>query len=524
MSRCLHLLTFSFLKPTFLFLNLCWNDLALQASLQALEAVMLYLLYESASGLSLFLVRQYEDIGRKAKGLQAAMADFKLFSSMVELVSFIPFATNEDALDYNMKLAAGEIHDTLRQFLSLNLPAAPADGSKPTFILGTPDVKLATVLSDNMHIPCQTNEAVQELCRGVRTHFVRLIADLDKAKLRQSELALGHAFSRSKVQYDSTRADNMVMQCVALLDQMDKDTNTLAMRVREWYGGHFPELAEFVKDHGAFGRIILEFGRKDAIANADATVRQKLIDILEEDESVADAIISAAKTSMGMDIADVDLASISAFAARVVEQSAYKGELSAYLHDKMGDVAPTLEALVGDRVGARLITRAGSLTNLAKCPASTVQVLGAEKALFRALKTRGRTPKYGLIYHTSFIGRAETANKGRISRFLANKCAIASRIDCFSEGKPNPAFGDALRNQVEERMQFYATGKPPARAIDAMATATHAPVEEIEEVPLPVAAPEASPVAEEVAPSADLAVRPKKSSKKAKTGKKKSSN
>ena len=98
----------------------------------------------------------------------------------------------------------------------------------------------------------------------------------------------------------------------------------------------------------------------------------------------------------------------------------------------MTGVAPNLASLIGDTVGARLISHAGSLVNLAKYPASTVQILGAEKALFRALKTRGNTPKYGLIFHSSFIGKAQTRDKGRISRYLANKCSLASRIDYFS--------------------------------------------------------------------------------------------
>jgi RNA processing factor Prp31 len=91
------------------------------------------------------------------------------------------------------------------------------------------------------------------------------------------------------------------------------------------------------------------------------------------------------------------------------------------------------------------------LTNLAKYPASTVQILGAEKALFRALKTKGNTPKYGLIFHSTFIGRAGAKNKGRISRYLANKCSIASRIDCFSDTLTGK-FGDELREQVSSGM------------------------------------------------------------------------
>lgn len=114
-----------------------------------------------------------------------------------------------------------------------------------------------------------------------------------------------------------------------------------------------------------------------------------------------------------------------------------------------------------------MYSQAGSLTNLAKAPASTVQILGAEKALFRALKTKGNTPKYGLIYHSTFIGRADAKNKGRISRYLANKCSIATRIDSFSDA-PSRLYGERLREQVEERLQFYETGQAPRRNIDVM--------------------------------------------------------
>jgi len=111
--------------------------------------------------------------------------------------------------------------------------------------------------------------------------------------------------------------------------------------------------------------------------------------------------------------------------------------------------------------------QAGSLTNLAKAPASTVQILGAEKALFRALKTKGNTPKYGLIYHSTFIGRADAKNKGRISRYLANKCSIATRIDSFAD-EPSSVYGQKLRDQVEERLKFYETGAAPRKNIDVM--------------------------------------------------------
>merc|ERR1712079_909543 len=197
---------------------------------------------------------------------------------------------------------------------------------------------------------------------------------------------------------------------------------------------------------------------------------QDLFEKLEEvlmDSARAQAIIDASKSSMGMDISPVDLLNIEMFASRVIGITEYRKELSTYLRSKMSVVAPNLAVLIGDTVGARLISHAGSLTNLAKCPASTVQILGAEKALFRALKTKGNTPKYGLIFHSSFIGRAESKNKGRISRYLANKCSIATRIDSFSD-EPCAAYGEKLREQVEERLKFYEVGAQPRKNIDVM--------------------------------------------------------
>lgn len=153
---------------------------------------------------------------------------------------------------------------------------------------------------------------------------------------------------------------------------------------------------------------------------------------------------------------------VTTFASKVVSLANYRKTLHSYLVSKMGIVAPNLGVLIGEMVGARLISHAGSLTNLSKYPASTVQILGAEKALFRALKTKSNTPKYGLIYHASAIGRASQKNKGRISRFLANKCSIASRIDNFSEA-PTTRFGEALKSQVEERLKFYDSGAAPTK-------------------------------------------------------------
>jgi nucleolar protein 56 len=198
-----------------------------------------------------------------------------------------------------------------------------------------------------------------------------------------------------------------------------------------------------------------------------------MFDQIEEivmDSSKTKAIYDASKASMGMDISPIDLINIQLFSSRVIDMFEYRKKLQEYLKSKIGQVCPNLASLIGDHVAARLISHAGSLTNLAKYPASTIQILGAEKALFRALKTKSNTPKYGLIFHSTFIGRAATANKGRISRYLANKCAIASRIDCFSE-IPTQVFGEMLHQQVEDRLKFFEDGKLPPKNADIMKSA-----------------------------------------------------
>lgn len=144
-----------------------------------------------------------------------------------------------------------------------------------------------------------------------------------------------------------------------------------------------------------------------------------------DDAGIAQSILDAAKVSMGQDLSETDLENVMTFSKRVVSLAVYRKALYDYLVGKMGVVAPNLAALLGEVIAARLISHAGSLTNLSKYPASTVQILGAEKALFRALKTKGNTPKYGLLYHSSFIGRAGQRNKGRISRFLVSHLAAS---------------------------------------------------------------------------------------------------
>jgi nucleolar protein 58 len=150
---------------------------------------------------------------------------------------------------------------------------------------------------------------------------------------------------------------------------------------------------------------------------------------------------------MGTEITQEDLDNIQLLAEQVVGFTEYRQQLSSYLSARMQAIAPNLTELVGELVGARLISHAGSLMNLAKSPASTIQILGAEKALFRALKTKHDTPKYGLIYHASLVGQATGKNKGKIARMLAAKAAIGLRVDALSDWSQE---GEGKGDDVDE--------------------------------------------------------------------------
>ncbi|KQK14809.1 nucleolar protein 56 [Brachypodium distachyon] len=425
----------------------------------------LHLLFESASGYALFHAHGIDEIGQSVDAVRSSVLDIKRFSKAVKLVGFTPFASAVDALNQCNAISEGIMTDELRNFLELNLPKVK-EGKKAKFSVGVVEPKVGSHITEATGIPCQSNEYVQELLRAVRLHFDQFIDQLKPADLEKAQLGLGHSYSRAKVKFNVNRVDNMVIQAIFLLDTLDKDVNSFSMRVREWYGWHFPELVKIVNDNYLYAKLAKFVVNKSDLSEKDIPALADLIG----DEDKAKEIVEAAKASMGQDLSPVDLINVQQFAQRVMNLSEYRKNLYEYLVTKMNDIAPNLTSLIGEMVGARLISHAGSLSNLAKCPASTLQILGAEKALFRALKTRGNTPKYGLIFHSSFIGRASTKNKGRMARYLANKCSIASRIDCYSD-LSSSIFGQKLREQVEERLDFYDKGVAPRKNLDVMKAA-----------------------------------------------------
>ncbi|KAF1946563.1 Nop domain-containing protein [Clathrospora elynae] len=477
-----------------------------------------YLLHESPVGYAVFkVVMQPDTIGSRLKEVQAAVQDLDKFGKTVELVGLAPFQGTQDALAEINDISEGILSDFLRATLETNLPKA---GKKKTITLGVSEKNLAgSIKASFPNLSCETSdtsEVVSDLLRGLRQHSGKLIKKLQPGDIDRSILGLGHAYSRSKVKFSVQKQDNHIIQAIATLDQIDKDVNTFSMRCRENYGWHFPELSKIVSSNDQYAKVVMAIGNKSRLTDDDL---HDLAAVVDDDEGVAQAIIKAARTSMGRDLSEADMEIVMAFAKRTASLAAYRKQLANYLSSRMNQVAPNLAALIGDVVGARLISKAGSLTNLSKYPASTVQILGAEKALFRALKTKGNTPKYGLIYHSSFIGRTGQKSKGRISRFLANKCSIASRIDNFSE-TPTSKFGEALKRQVDERIEFYASGAPPAKNAAVMQAAMNAVLADIGvEDPTATATEDVEMADGVTAGATEQAIRKEKKDKKSKKSK-----
>ncbi|RVX18839.1 putative nucleolar protein 5-2 [Vitis vinifera] len=446
-------------------------------------------LFETPAGFALFKVLDEGKLS-KVEDLWKEFSTSESARQVVKLKAFSKFENTTEALSAATLLIDSKPSKGLRKFLRVH-----CDGET----LAVADSKLGNAIKEKLQIECVHNNAVMELMRGVRSQLTELISGLAVQDLAPMSLGLSHSLSRYKLKFSPDKVnsfnsvpsepclvaililtnglrfisstagemipppslpinahteyswdyelwlvDTMIIQAIGLLDDLDKELNTYAMRVREWYGWHFPELAKIVQDNILYSKAVKLMGNRTNAAKLDFS------EILPEE--VETELKEAAMISMGTEVSDLDLMNIKELCDQVLSLSEYRAQLYDYLKSRMNTIAPNLTALVGELVGARLIAHGGSLLNLAKQPGSTVQILGAEKALFRALKTKHATPKYGLIYHASLIGQAAPKLKGKISRSLAAKTALAIRYDALGDGQDN-SMGLENRAKLEARLR-----------------------------------------------------------------------
>ncbi|RLG60930.1 C/D box methylation guide ribonucleoprotein complex aNOP56 subunit [Candidatus Geothermarchaeota archaeon] len=255
--------------------------------------------------------------------------------------------------------------------------------------------------------------------------------------------------SVQKIKEAMEEKDKVIINAIGAYDEYTELINILYERLREWYGLHFPELEKIVRKYTTYARIVSNIKKKSEL-DMDKLIKIGL------SEKTAKMVLNAARTSMGVALNDEDVEQIRKQAEFLLQAIATREELERYINDVLIEYSPNLTKLIGPKLAAKLIAKAGGLRKLATLPASTIQLLGAEKALFRSLKRGTKPPKHGLIFQHQAINRAPKKLRGKIARALAAKIAIAARVDVFGGEDIGDKLKQDFENKVEEIYEKYS--------------------------------------------------------------------
>ena len=303
------------------------------------------------------------------------------------------------------------------------------------------------------------NQALVESLRDVLKIELRDYGMTTRSlKKRLPELALKAGFIQEESEYGAfshivlneiTRMDvhdalsdrqALLIPAIQLLGELDTVLNGFSSRMREWYGVHFPEMGNRVKEHEEYARIIIKMGDKENVT-AKGLMEMSL------KKKDAERIEEAVERSVGASFDVLDMRIVSDFAQRTLDLYNYRDALIEYISIITNEVAPNVTHIAGPTLGAKLIEKAGGLKRLGMMPSSTIQVIGAEKAMFRAVKSNARPPKHGLLYQHPYVNSAPRNRRGNRARSLAAKIAIAARADLFS--------GDFIAEELVSQLEDF---------------------------------------------------------------------
>ncbi len=276
---------------------------------------------------------------------------------------------------------------------------------------------------------------------NLENHLKKVGINKTSEEILKQYKEISEKLTRRKVSEVSGHSDNMVIQIITVLDVIKKSISLFSSHLREWYGLHFPELTDkIIEDNIILANLIRNLGSRenftfDNIKNK-VDLKERKIKALEQ----------YALGSMG---ASIDLSMIQNYADQIISLDNYRSELENYLEELLEKFAPNINSLIGSLIGAKLIAKAGSLQKLAYMPASRIQLLGAEKALYRFLKTGEKRPKHGLIFQWNQIRSAKPWIRGKIARVIAGKIGVAAKIDYFN----GEFIGDKLLQGIEEKIK-----------------------------------------------------------------------
>ena len=271
--------------------------------------------------------------------------------------------------------------------------------------------------------------------------------------IRQVTLEL----ARGAVTAATAKRDLYAVQAVRAIDDIDKTINLFAGRIREWYGLHFPELDRLIEKNDTYARLVADLGLRSNFTEGNLEKEGIPNERIQQ-------IASSARKSMGANFPEEDLEWLRSFCKDTLELARFREKAETYVDEIMKQTAPNTTLMLGPLLTARLMSIAGGLMNLAKMPASTMQVLGAEKALFRSLKTGARPPKHGVIFQYASIHQSPRWQRGKIARALSGKLAIAARVDAFGGDYMGDKLTKDLEKKISEIQEKYK--EPPIRTPD----------------------------------------------------------
>jgi nucleolar protein 56 len=311
---------------------------------------------------------------------------------------------------------------------------------------------IETFQGDSFQVKLMSDSRQNEINQNKLDLMIKFGLANDREELAELMQRFAINLSSMKVKETSEKLDLHLVQAVNTLDELDEIINTITTRIREWYGLHFPELDYLLQSIITYANIVRDAGQRESID-------KDLLTKLEIPDKKIEMIQLAISKSQGGDLTEESAESLKVLASQVIQLSELRTNLSTTIDNLMGTLAPNLKNILTAIIGARLIAKAGSLIKLAQMPSSTIQIIGAEKALFRALKTGTRPPKHGLLFQHPSVNSAPKWQRGKIARALSSKIAIAVRIDVYRNAELDSSLLDKLTKRIETIQKIYQ--EPP---------------------------------------------------------------
>lgn len=293
--------------------------------------------------------------------------------------------------------------------------------------------------------------------RELRENLIQLLLDskisFSAKQLNSRSKILSEIMIKEQFAESVTQLDYQIKQAGDSIVDLDKSINILSTRLREWYGLHFPELTDkLIYDHTVYAKLVAELGMRDNFT------AEQIKSITSLSEEKIETVVAKAKRSLGGNLSETDITTIKRLAQTVLDQIEYRISLEKYISEALDSVAPNLKFVLGASITAKLISIAGSLERLAKFSSSTIQILGAEKALFKALKSGGKTPKYGILFQWNKIRGEKAYLRGKIARMVSGKVSILAKVDYYK----GEFIGDKYKDIIERKIEKIKTQFPRA--------------------------------------------------------------